>query len=132
LAIDPKKYGKLLRRTLPAVIETEREHERLLREVEDLMDKGDARTPEEDQLLKLLGRLIQSYEDERYPAGESSTPATILHTLMEQRGLTHKDVWRLFGSKGVASEVINGKRALQRDARQSPCGVFPCRRRPVF
>ena len=28
--------------------------------------------------------------------------------------MTHKDVWPLFGSKGVASEVLNGKRSISK------------------
>ena len=33
---------------------------------------------------------------------------------MENRGLKHKDIWHLFGSKGVASEVLNGKRQISK------------------
>ena len=112
--VNPKKYAALLVRALPTAIETEKEHKRALNVVESLMDKGETLSPEEDALLKLLVRLIQSFEDDRYPAGDTSTPASILQTLMEQRSLTHKDVWRLFGSKGVASEVLNGKRAISK------------------
>lgn len=114
LAIDEKKYGKLLARALPSVLENEEEHARLLAETEKLIDKGDSRTPEEDRVLKLLAHLIQEFEDKRYPVGESSTPTSVLNSLMEQRSLTHKDVWRLFGSKGIASEVINGKRDISK------------------
>jgi antitoxin component HigA of HigAB toxin-antitoxin module len=30
---------------------------------------------------------------------------------MEARNLTQKDLWKVFGSKGIASEVFHGKRA---------------------
>jgi HTH-type transcriptional regulator/antitoxin HigA len=43
---------------------------------------------------------------------------------MEQRSLTHKDVWRLFGSKGVASEVLNGKRAISKAHARSLAEFF--------
>jgi HTH-type transcriptional regulator/antitoxin HigA len=33
---------------------------------------------------------------------------------MEARDLTQKDLWKLFGSKGVTSEVFHGKRAISR------------------
>ena len=78
------------------------------------MDTGIARTPEEEALMNLFARLIQSFEDERYRVRVTSTPASILHTLMEQQSLTQKDVWQLFGSKAVASEVLNGKRAISK------------------
>jgi hypothetical protein len=38
-AINPQKYARLLAKTLPSVIETEEENERLLNEVNKLMDK---------------------------------------------------------------------------------------------
>jgi HTH-type transcriptional regulator / antitoxin HigA len=31
---------------------------------------------------------------------------------MEARDLTQKDLWKVFGSKGIASEVLHGKRAI--------------------
>lgn len=43
---------------------------------------------------------------------------------MESRGLTHKDVWVLFGSKGVASEVLNGKRAISKTHARALAGFF--------
>ena len=114
-SFNRKRYAALLVNAMPVAIETEKEHERALNVVESLMEKDeDDLTPEKEMLLKLLARLIESYEEERYHPGATSTPTSILYTLMEQRALTYKDVWHLFGSKGVASEVINGKRAISK------------------
>ena len=114
LALDAKKYARLLRRALPAPLETEAEYERLLAEVKRLMDKGaEARSPEEDKLFDLLVTLIEQYEEKQYPM-DPVKPHEMLHHLMAVRGLTHKDVWSLFGSKGVASEVLNGKRSISK------------------
>jgi HTH-type transcriptional regulator/antitoxin HigA len=33
---------------------------------------------------------------------------------MEARDLTQKDLWKVFGSKGIASEVLNGKRSVSK------------------
>ena len=53
--IDARKYGKLLARTLPQAIRTEKENERMLAEVDALMSKPeDKLTPEEHALLELL------------------------------------------------------------------------------
>ena len=41
--VDAKKYGRLLARSLPAVVETEAENDRLLGIVERLMGKGGAK-----------------------------------------------------------------------------------------
>src|SRR5271157_4551607 len=94
-------------RALPRVIHSDEENERLIAELAKLDQRQDL-SPEEEDLAELLGALIEQYEDERYPI-DPVGPHAMLQHLMESRGLTHKDVWRLFGSKGVASEVLNGK-----------------------
>ncbi|HEV8713245.1 MAG TPA: transcriptional regulator [Candidatus Binatia bacterium] len=114
LAIDRKKYTRLLSRTLPTRITNDTEYKRLLAEAERLMDKAEEElSPEESTLLDLLVTLVEQYEEHRYPIAQAS-PQETLHHLMEARNLTHKDVWPLFGSKGVASEVLNGKRAVSK------------------
>ena len=89
-------------------------HDRLRPTVEALMSRDeDDLSAEELKLLDLLVTLIDRYEETHYAIGRRS-PHEILHHLMEARGLSHKDVWTLFGSKGVASEVLNGKRAISK------------------
>jgi HTH-type transcriptional regulator/antitoxin HigA len=111
--INPQKYGKLLARVRPTVVRTEEENDRLLTLVEQLMAKGNSLTPEEGELLRLLGRLIADFEEEFYQP-EDATPHQFLQELMDARGLKQSDLWELFGSKGRASEVINGKRAISK------------------
>ena len=60
LAIDNKKYARVLAKVLPRVITTDKEHERMLAEVEKLMDKGEHRTLEEDAALDLMVRLSRT------------------------------------------------------------------------
>ncbi|MCI0391829.1 MAG: hypothetical protein MOB07_24060 [Acidobacteria bacterium] len=38
----------------------------------------------------------------------------MLRTLMENRGVKRADLLRIFGSRGIASEVYNGKRAISK------------------
>ena len=40
LELDPKRYGRLVARKLPAVIRTEAENERLIAELEELEQRG--------------------------------------------------------------------------------------------
>jgi len=63
---NPQRYSKLLAKVRPTVIRTELENERLLGVVEQLMAKGDKLTPEEGELLMLLGKLIADFEEEFY------------------------------------------------------------------
>ena len=112
---DARKYGALLAATLPAVIETEAEHERVLAVINDLMSQEEAAlSPEEERLLNLLVNIVEIYERQIYPSLKDSTPQEMLRFLMQENGLRQKDLLDVFGSGGIASEVINGKRAINK------------------
>jgi HTH-type transcriptional regulator / antitoxin HigA len=110
--LNEKAYGQLLRRALPHVIRTDEECERLTSELLRL-DEIEVPSPEEKELAELLTVLIDGYEERRYPIRKSS-PRQTLHHLMEAGNLTQKDLWKLFGSKGIASEVFHGKRSISK------------------
>jgi HTH-type transcriptional regulator / antitoxin HigA len=113
LAIDDKKYARVLAKVLPRVITTTREYERLLTEVEKLMDKGGQRSKEEDAALDLLVRLIRDYDEQHHRLPDPS-PIEMLAHLMEKRGLKQADLVPIFKSRGYVSDVINGKRAISK------------------
>lgn len=113
---DPAKYRRLVSKAMPIVIETEAENERLLAIVESMMRRD--LSPEETKLFDLLVKLIEDFEERHYPMGQSS-PTETLQFLIEQRGLRQRDIVHLFGSSGVASEVINGKRAISKKLAKS-------------
>jgi len=111
--VDPKKYGSLLSQTLPAIIETEEQNEQYLAIVEKLMRKGENLSPEEETLLKLLAHLIQDFE-QRYYKPRKATPVEVLRELMAANDLKQTDLAPIFGSKGIVSEVVNGKRGISK------------------
>src|SRR2546423_8982962 len=113
IKINPQRYGRLLAKVLPVRIETEEENDRMLAEAEKLIEKGDRRDPEEDALLNLLVHLIRQFERDFYHLG-GATPHEILKELMEARALKQSDLLHIFKSKGVASEVVNGKRGISK------------------
>jgi HTH-type transcriptional regulator/antitoxin HigA len=112
LGLDRKTYGQLLARALPHVIHTEEECKRLTNELMRLDELTDG-SLEEKELAELLTVLIDEYETRRYPIPKASPHQTLRH-LMEARNLTQKDMWRVFGSKAVTSEVFHGMRAISR------------------
>jgi HTH-type transcriptional regulator/antitoxin HigA len=122
LTFDNKEYGRVLARVLPRVIPTDEEHERLLGEVESLMDKGEHRTAEEDTALELIVRLIQDYDERHYPLPDPG-PREMLVYLMEQRGLKQADLIPIFRSSGYVSDVVSGRRAISK-ARAKELAAF--------
>ena len=120
---DPARYQRLLSRTMPVVIETEEENERMLVIAEKLMKKGENLSAEEEKLLKLLARLIEDFEQRYYRPNEAE-PLEVLHHLMEARGVKQSQLWELFGSKGIASEVLNGKRGISKTHARALANYF--------
>lgn len=112
IELDEKSYGRLLGRTLPRVVRTDEEYERLTNELVRL-DEREGLSAEEKELAGLLTVLIDEYEERRYPIRKASPQQTLQH-LMEARNLTQKDLWKTFGSKGITSEVFHGKRAISK------------------
>lgn len=122
LAILDREYAQLLVAVQPKVIETELENEFYLAEVTKLMRLGESISPAQERLLRLLVSLIESFEDKHYQI-KSATPLEILTELVQDRGLKQKDLLPVFGSQGVASEVLNGKRGISK-AQAKALGEF--------
>src|SRR5438128_5833119 len=90
--IDPTRYKRLLSRTMPVVIETEEENERMLKVIEKLMDKGEGLSPEEEKRLKLLTKLVEDFEEQYYHPRDA-TPLEVLQHLMEAREVKQTHLW---------------------------------------
>ena len=113
--INKTKYAALLSEALPRPIQTEAQNERALKIVDRLLAKGENQlTPEEGVLLELLIQLIERFEEQQY-AIPAAPPHRVLQTLLANRGLKQKDLLSIFGSSGLASEVINGKRTISKE-----------------
>jgi HTH-type transcriptional regulator/antitoxin HigA len=113
-SVNSKRYAQLLSEIAPQAIQSEDEHERLLSLVEDLMDKGDRRSAEEDALLELMVVLVKDFEEKHYSLPQAE-PAQMLQHLMEERDLKPRDLWDPVGSKSRVSEILAGKRSISRE-----------------
>jgi HTH-type transcriptional regulator / antitoxin HigA len=112
LTINNQKYGKFLAKTLPRKIENESENEHYLRIIEQMIDKGsDKFSPEEHLLFDLFVTLVSDFESRNYTMPDISSNERIKY-LLEGKGLKQKDLLPIFGSEGIISEVLTGKRKL--------------------
>jgi len=115
-AIDRKRYGQLLARFTPKVIETEAEHNAALAIVESLMEKGgDNLSREEWTLLDLLSDLIGRFEEKIYEPMAEAAPLEVLRELMEANGLKAADLAGTLGGRSRVSEILAGKRAISKE-----------------
>jgi len=110
--INEARYGRLLAKMLPRPIRTEAENRRMTELLLQLDEREDL-SAEEEHLAEMLTILIEDFEAKRYPMPPVS-PRESLKSLMEDRGLRHSDIWPVLGNKGVASEILNGKRSISK------------------
>ncbi|MEO1636400.1 MAG: transcriptional regulator, partial [Cyanobacteria bacterium J06631_9] len=108
-------YSALLSTYLPIPIRTEQDNKRALTQVEALI-RQESLTEAETDLFELLVQLIEHFEDEHYafPVEHQANPLDMLKFLMESNDLKQVDLVGIIGSKGVVSEVINGKRGISK------------------
>jgi HTH-type transcriptional regulator / antitoxin HigA len=90
-------------------IKTEKDYDRALKLVEDLMD-AEADTPAGDA-LEVLVTLIEAYEAKRWPI-DLPDPIDAIRVRMEQYHLRPRDLEPYLGSSGRVSEVLNRRRPL--------------------
>ncbi|MBF0356894.1 MAG: transcriptional regulator [Alphaproteobacteria bacterium] len=90
-------------------IRNDREHKAALLEIEGLMD-AKAGTPRGDR-LDLLATLVEVYEARRWPI-ENPDPIEAINFMMEQKGLSRRDLEPIIGGRGRVAEILNRKRSL--------------------
>ena len=71
-------------------------------------------SPEEEEAIELLTLLVERYETERYPVPDAD-PIDVLRFLLDQNGLSQRDIAEELGSESTVSLVLSGKRLLNRD-----------------
>lgn len=111
--LNTQVYGSLLEKYQPKAITSESEYQRSLEVIDNLMSKGEDLSPEESTLLETLAILVEAYEESEFPMPASS-PINVLRHLMEVRSLKQADLVKVIGSKGVVSEIVNGKRSISK------------------
>ena len=90
-------------------IKTDADYRRALGEVERLWH-ADPGTPDGDY-VDVLATLIEAYEARHHPIPPPD-PIAAIEFMIEQNGLTRRDLEPAIGSRGRVSEVLNRKRPL--------------------
>ena len=93
-------------------IRSKREYEAALELAERLWNARSG--SREADRLDVLTLLIQDYEAHHFPMPDPE-PVEFLHYVMEQRGLTRKDLEPCIGSRARVAEVLNHVRPLTLD-----------------
>lgn len=106
-----EKYA--LEYSAPAPITSERQLADYLAVLDKLAAK-DNPTREEDKYAELLVTLVERYEEEHHSIPDAP-PTEVLQALMDANGLRQKDLAPIFGSESIVSEVLHGKREINKN-----------------
>lgn len=90
-------------------IRTKADHRWALKEVERLWN-AEPGTPDGDR-VDILVTLIEAYEAKHFPI-PAPDPIAAIEFMLEQKGLTRRDLEPAIGSRGRVSEVMTRKRPL--------------------
>ena len=90
-------------------IKTKADYRTALKEVERLWD-ADPGTPDGDR-VDILTTLIEAYEAKHFPIAAPDPISAVLF-MMDQKGLSRRDLEPAVGGRGRVSEVLTRKRPL--------------------
>ncbi len=105
--------AEMIRQGAPRLIHSDEELAKYTEELFKLTAKSRP-TSAEEEAIELLTLLIERYESERYPVPDAD-PIDVLRFLLEQNGLSQRDIALELGSESTVSLVLSGKRQLNRD-----------------
>jgi HTH-type transcriptional regulator/antitoxin HigA len=112
LALDKNIYDQLLTKFQPKIIENEEEYQQARHLLINLISKQD-RLPEETAMVKLMATIIKDF-DAKQPKPEPASPQEVLLHLVSANNMKQSDLVGKIGSKGVVSEIVNGKRSISK------------------
>ena len=96
----------------PTAITSERQHQEYLVVLDKLASK-ERPTGDEEKYAEVLVTLIEAYEEEHHAIPEAS-PVEVLRALIEANGLRQKDLAPSLGTESIVSEILSGKRELNK------------------
>lgn len=105
--------AEMIKQGAPHVIHSDEELAEYTKALIELTAKADP-TPEQEQAMELLTLLIERYESEHYPVPDAD-PVDVLRFLLDQNGLSQRDIAAELGSESTVSLVLSRKRRLNRD-----------------
>jgi len=115
MAIDSiPEYGRLLVEALPSLVRSEEQNDTYVERVAELLRREPELIAAERELAGMLTLLVEDFEDQHYGLPKAS-PVEMVIYLMEQHGLKQKDLNDVFGTPSITSEVLNGKRELNKE-----------------
>ena len=128
---DRAAYQALVASFAPRPIHHQNQLTETMARIDELLTKS-RRTAAEDDYLVLLSDVVEEWESKRGDIPEVHG-VDLVKALLDDRNLRQHDLVGIFGTDSIVSEVLSGKRELQRKHieqlarffRVSPAAFFP-------
>jgi HTH-type transcriptional regulator/antitoxin HigA len=98
-------------RVIP-VVTNDVEHDAVLAEIDELMDREPERASPDGVRLRLLARIASEFEHEHYPIEPLTPPETIAFA-MERHGITRAQIGEIIGGASRVADLLNARRRLK-------------------
>lgn len=116
-------YRSLADELPPKAIQNDKQHARALAVIDRLMMKQRRNQAEEDY-LETWAQLVEHYEEHHFPTPDVS-PVELLAHLIEASGQPRSAIAKAANiHAGTLSDIINGKRAISKDAARKLAAHF--------
>jgi len=116
-------YEQLLIETMPTRIDDDEQYDLIRSRFGELLAKR-RRSAAEENLMDLLGVLIEDYDRRNALPPDDGTPAEILSFLMEHSGKKPADLLPIFGQRSHVNEALNGKRKISAEQARKLGTIF--------
>jgi HTH-type transcriptional regulator / antitoxin HigA len=95
-------------RAMLIILENDADYNEAMAAIDALIESTD---PKDMARLRAQARLVKDYEQSRWPSSPPSVPDLLVY-LMDQHGMSRKDLAPLLGGQSRVSEVLKGKKGL--------------------
>ncbi len=109
---DRAAYQALVASFAPRPIHQEKQLTETIARIDELLTKS-RRTAAEDDYLVLLSDVVEDWESKHVEIPEVNGVG-LIRALLKDRNLRQHDLAGIFGTDSIVSEVLSGKRELQR------------------
>lgn len=107
-----EKSGPITPALRPFPLRKASDYERALTMLEPLVSRARLNREERD-FLEIMAALVEKYEDEHLPVGESGVSGVaVLRHLLEANRLTGADLGRILGTRTQGYPILRGEREL--------------------
>jgi HTH-type transcriptional regulator/antitoxin HigA len=128
---DRAAYQALVASFAPRPIHEEKQLTETMARIDELLTKS-RRTAAEDDYLVLLSDVVEDWES-RHVVIPEVHGVELVKAILDERSLRQHDLVGIFGTDSIVSEVLSGKRELQRKHieqlarffKVSPAAFFP-------